>query len=169
VDVKLAAVLARRAARQEGALGGVRVPMISVKALAAELGISRQTFYEAERRFAEEGLEGLIPRSRRRRLSPNQTPVDVEDEIVRLRKQLADDGWDNGAVTIRYWLSKDGCHTPALSTINRILTRRGLVDPQPQKRPKAADKRFQFTERNGCWQADAFEWRLADGSKVAVF
>lgn len=169
MNVKLAAVLARQAALREAARAGVRVPKVSVTALCAELGISRPTYYEAEQRFAVEGLEGLMPRSRRPQCSPRQTPVDVEDEIVRLRKQLHDDGWDNGAVSIRYWLTKNGFAAPAVSTINRILGRRGLVEPQPQKRPKSADKRFQFAERNGCWQADAFEWRLADGAKVVVF
>jgi transposase InsO family protein len=168
VNVKLAAVLARQAALRE--MGGSRaVPRLSVTALCAELGISRPTYYEAERRFLAEGLEGLLPRSRRPHSSPARTSAEVEDEIVRLRKHLADEGWDNGAVTIAFWLNERGFPVPAVSTINRILAKWGLVDPQPQKRPNSADRRFQYDERNGLWQADAFEWKLADGSKVAVF
>jgi transposase InsO family protein len=169
VDFKLAAVLARQAALREAAGAGLRVPKVTVTALCQELGISRPTYYEAERRFAEQGLDGLLPRSRRPHSSPDRTPIEVEDEIVRIRKEQAEQGWDNGAVTIQYWLSKRGFSAPAVSTINRILVRRGLVEPQPRKRPKSANKRFQFTERNGCWQADAFDWQLADGTRVAVF
>ena len=168
MNVKLAAVLARQAALRDAA-AGMRVPKVTVTALCVELRISRPTYYEAERRFNDDGLDGLLPRSRRPRSNPNQTPAEVEDEIVRIRKHLQDGGWDNGAVTIQYWLTQNGFPAPAVSTINRILLKRGLVEPQPQKRPKAANKRFQFTERNGCWQADAFEWRLADGSKVVIF
>jgi len=137
--------------------------------LCAELGISRQTFYEAERRFAADGVAGLLPRSRRPHSSPNQTPAAVEDLVVAARKELAEQGWDNGADSIAFRLERQGHQLPSRATINRILTRRGLVDPQPAKRPRSSWKRFEFAERNGCWQFDAFATKLADGSSVAVF
>jgi transposase InsO family protein len=169
VNMKLAAVLARQAALRRAAENGARVPRVSVIDLCAELGMSRPTYYEAAARFAEHGLEGLLPRSRRPLRSPNQTPADVEDAVVAARKQLADEGWDNGATSIASRLRRDGIRPPAVSTINRILSRRGLVVAQPQKRPRSSFKRFNFSERNGCWQIDAFQWKLADGSPAAVF
>jgi transposase InsO family protein len=54
-------------------------------------------------------------------------------------------------------------------TINRVLQRRGLIVPQPQKRPRSSWHRFAYVERNGCWQMDAFQWRLADGTPCAIF
>ena len=50
----------------------------------------------------------------------------------------------------------------------QILTRRGAITPQPQKRPKSATKRFVFARPNECWQSDWTGWSLPDGSSVAV-
>jgi transposase InsO family protein len=139
-----------------------------VSAACRELGISRDTYYEAKNRFEAGGVEGLLPRSRRPHRSPRQTDSAVEDEIVRLRKEKADAGWDAGAWTIAQAMIRSGQQPPSVATINRVLVRRGLVDPQPQKRPNSATRRFVFAERNGCWQLDGTGWRLADGTKVTI-
>jgi transposase-like protein len=96
VDLKLAAVLA----------GGR--PGVSVRALCAELGIHPDTYYEAKRRFDADGVAGLLPRSRRPARSPGQTAAATEDAIVRARKELADEGWDSGARSIGYRLTRQG-------------------------------------------------------------
>ena len=57
---------------------------------------------------------------------------------------------------------------PATSTIWRALTRRGLVTPQPRKRPKGAGKRFAADLPNELWQADLTHWQLADGTSVEI-
>jgi transposase InsO family protein len=139
-----------------------------VTAACRELGISRDTYYEARKRFEAGGVEGLLPRSRRPHRSPRQTAAAVEDEIVRLRKEKADAGWDAGAWTIAQAMIRCGQQPPSIATINRVLVRRGLVEPQPQKRPNSATRRFAFAERNGCWQLDGTGWRLADGAKVTI-
>jgi transposase InsO family protein len=170
VQIKLSALLARQAALAQAADQGLRPRVeLSVTAICQEMGISRQTFYTARERFEAEGVLGLLPRSRRPHHSPGRTAPDVEDAIVRARKQLADEGWDNGAVSIAYRLSRTGTVPPSIATINRILNRRGLVTPQPQKRPRSSWQRFTYSERNGCWQMDAFYWSLIDGPLVAVF
>lgn len=63
-------------------------------------GISRQTYYKWKKRFETEGLDGLRDRSRRPGSVPLATPVEVEDAIVRARKELADGGEFNGPLTI---------------------------------------------------------------------
>ena len=156
VDLKLAAVLA----------GGR--PEVSVRALCAELGIHPDTYYEAKKRFDADGVTGLLPRSRRPAQSPGQTPAAMEELIVRARKELADEGWDNGARSIRYRLVREGISAPAVSTIHRVLRRRGLIVEQPQKRPKSAMRRFEFADRNGCWQMDGTKVKLADGTQVVI-
>ena len=143
------------------------LPRGSVSRVCRELGISRDTFYEARRRFDADGVEGLLPRSRRPLRSPNQTPAEVEEAIVRARKELDDEGWDSGARSIVYRLQRDGIRPPAVSTVHAVLRRRGLVADQPQKRPKAT-RRFEFPARNSCWQMDGTEWKLADGRKVVI-
>src|SRR5215218_443291 len=102
VNVKLAVVLARRAAFAETT--GSLPKALKVAPLCRQLGISRQSFYEWEQRFAVEGVAGLLPRSRRPHSSPHRTPAVVEDAIVLARKELEDEGWDNGAASIAYRL-----------------------------------------------------------------
>jgi hypothetical protein len=40
---------------------------------------------------------------------------------------------------------------------------RGLVVPQPQKRPRSAGRRYQRDKPNELWCSDRFGWRMADG------
>jgi transposase InsO family protein len=154
--------------RMAAALAGA-VPDVS--AFCVEQGISRQSFYKWRRRFAEAGIEGLTERSRRPRHVPGQSPAEVEDQVVRLRKQLADDGADNGPDSIRWALLAQPDRLPVVpsrATIARILTRRGLVIPAPKKRPHSSRNRFVFPRPNDCWQSDWTSWVLADGSPVAI-
>ena len=53
-------------------------------------------------------------------------------------------------------------------TIWRILTRRGFVTPQPQKRPKSSWQRFTAAQPNERWQADITHWQLADRTEVQI-
>lgn len=148
METKLAAIFA-------GGLKDVRV-----SELCAELGISRQSFYKWRRRWEAEGLAGLVERSRRPARSPGMIPAALEDEIVRLRKELP---LDRGAQTIAYHLARSGWAVPSVATIHRALRRRGLVVDQPHKRPRSSWRRFEFERPNACWQIDATEWRLRRG------
>ena len=131
--------------------------------------ISRQTFYKFRRRFRDEGIDGLRDRSRRPLSSPGQTPAEVEDIVVRRRKQLIEQGLDHGPQSIVWSLQSDAmAAVPSPSTVWQILTRRGAITPAPQKRPKSATKRFVFARPNECWQSDWTGWTLADDSAVAI-
>jgi transposase InsO family protein len=93
----------------------------------------------------------------------------VEDRSIRLRTELAKQGLDAGAQTIRVHLGRRGRHPPpAVSTIWRVLSRRGFVTPQPQKRPRSSWIRFQADLPNERWQADITHWQLADGTEVEI-
>ena len=128
---------------------------LRVTALCRELEISRQTLYKYRRRFEAEGPAGLVERSRRPLCSPRQVSVETEDAIVRLRKELRP---ECGAQTIAYQLQRSGQVVPSVATIHRVLVRRGLVTPQPQKRPKVAWQRFEWPRPNEAWQIDATCW-----------
>lgn len=141
-------------------LSGVRVTD-----LCAQLGISRQTLYKYRGRYEQEGPQGLVERSRAPHRSPHAIGGELEDEIVRLRKTLV---VDNGAQAIAYHLQRDGWAVPAVSTIHRALVRRGLVTPQPHKRPRSATRRFVWPRPNDAWQIDATLWALADGSDIWI-
>jgi transposase InsO family protein len=153
METKLRAVLAAD-------LRGVRV-----SELCRELEISRQTFYKYKRRWAAEGPAGLVERSRRPDRSPQLISARLEDEIVRLRKELP---LDRGAQTIAYHLHRTGWPVPSVATIHRALVRRGLVIAQPQKRPRSAWRRFEWPQANDAWQIDATHWVLRSGREVWV-
>ncbi len=168
VDARVAGAVARVVAGE----------VMNVSAVCREVGVSRQTFYRYVARFAAEGVEGLYPRSRAPYHRPRMVSVQVEDAVVAARKRLAEDGWDNGALSIHWWLvdhpeawrGPDTAQVPVPSraTIHRILVRRGQVTPQPGKRPRRSGRRFTRPYANDLWQMDGYETRLADGRVVCV-
>jgi transposase InsO family protein len=87
---------------------------------------------------------------------------------VELRKQLGEHGLDAGAHTIAYHLEKRHGTAPSVATIWRILSRRGFVTPQPQKRPKSSFVRFEADLPIERWQADITHWTLADDTEVEI-
>ena len=113
----------------------VRIEGRTKAEVARDYGVSRRWVHELVRRFDAQGEAGLEPRSRRPRASPGRTPEALEDEIVELRKHLLDQGLDAGAHTIASHLLRRHEHAPSVATIWRVLSRRGFVTPQPQKRP----------------------------------
>jgi transposase InsO family protein len=146
----------------------VRIEGRSKSQVGRDYGVSRRWVHELVRRYDAEGEAGLQPRSRRPRRSRHQTPAAVEEEIVAIRKGLADEGLDAGAHTIAFHLGRRHGSSPAPSTIWRILTRRGFVTPQPQKRPKSSFIRFEADQPNERWQADITHCRDRDGAPVEI-
>jgi transposase InsO family protein len=146
----------------------VRVEGRSKSQVARDYRVSRRWVHELVKRFDQEGEAGLVPRSRRPRSSPQATPEQVEHQVVQLRKHLADQGLDAGAHTIAYHLTQRHGAAPAPATIWRILSRRGFVTPQPQKRPRSSCVRFEAAMPNERWQADVTHYQLADGSEVEI-
>jgi transposase InsO family protein len=137
--------------------------------VAGDYKISRYWVQQLVKRYEAEGEAAFTPRSRRPHTNPRAVSLDVEDRIVRLRKDLSKQGLDAGAETIRAHLALAGVdRLPSVSTIWRILTRRGFVTPQPRKRPKGAGKRFCAEQPNERWQADLTHWPLADGTSVEI-
>jgi transposase InsO family protein len=119
-------------------------------------------------RYREEGDAGLVPRSRRPKTSPTAFGPEVENEIVLLRKQLAEEGLDAGAETIHTHLENHYGAAPSVSTITRVLRRRGFITPEPQKRPRSSFIRFEADLPNECWQSDMTHWHLEDGTGVEI-
>lgn len=136
--------------------------------VARDYGISRRWVITLVQRYLAEGDAGLVARSRRPERSPNQTPQAIEDEIIEIRKHLDRAGHEGGAATIAAHLERRHGHSPAVSTIWRILTERGFVVPQPHKRPKSSYIRFEADQPNELWQTDITHWALADGSDVEI-
>ena len=137
--------------------------------VARDYKISRCWVQQLVTRYEAEGDAAFWPRSRRPHSNPHAVSLDLEDQIVRLRKSLPNKGLDAGAETIRAHLQTQGlARLPSTSTIWRILTRRGFITPEPRKRPKGAGNPFCAEMPNERWQADTTHWQLADGTGVEI-
>jgi putative transposase len=149
------------------------VKITSVARWCRDNGVDRRTFYRHKQRIEAEG--SWQPRSRRPKTSPGATPPAVAAEIVRLRGELApDNGADAiiaalGPVAARDGWAGRGWPVPHRSTVNKILKHAGLVRPEPRKRPRSSFRRFAYARPRDCYQIDATEVRLADGTPAVVF
>jgi transposase InsO family protein len=139
----------------------------SVRSVAVATGTSKSWVHRHVQLFRAGGEAALEPERRGPRRPPALTGPAQEDEIVWWRKHLDEAGFDAGARTIRYHLSQAHASVPSLSTVHRILRRRGLVVDQPQKRPRSSWIRFEAALANECWQSDMTHWH-AGAHKVEI-
>jgi transposase InsO family protein len=140
----------------------------SCREVARAHGVSKSWVATLVTRFRDGGYEAIAPRSKAPKTVPHRTSAELEDRIVALRKHLGELGVDAGAETIAHHLSARHDRVPSVSTIWRVLRRRGFVTPQPHKRPRSSWTRFEATLPNECWQSDVTHWRLADGTEVEI-
>jgi transposase InsO family protein len=161
-------------ARAQLIIASVVVEGRSKSQVARDYGVSRFWVQQLVHRYEREGPAAYQPRSRRPHSSPHAVDAELEDLILRLRKELTKQGLDAGAETIAAHLARldpagrGGRPVPAVSTIWRILARRGFVTPQPQKRPRSSWRTFCADQPNERWQADVTHWLLADGTEVEI-
>src|ERR1700730_8191337 len=140
----------------------------SITELARSHGVSRFWIYKLWARYRGGGYSALERRSRRPKSCSHQASAEVEAEVVRLRRELTDAGFDAGPQTILPHLQGLVDRLPSVATVWRILKRNGLITPQPHKRPRCSFVRFEAQLPNEMWQCDATPWQLADGSQVEI-
>ncbi len=106
----------------------------NVSLTARHFGLDRGTVRAWRDRFRERGVLGLNDRSRRpTRVRQPTTPLDVIQRAAQLRQQY---GWSKYKLTPL--LKKEG-YGVSVSTVGRIIKRRGLVNPRTsRKRQRAA-------------------------------
>jgi putative transposase len=130
--------------------------------LCREFGIARKTGYRIYSRYKETGLEALTDRSRRPYRHANQLPFQIENEIVRIKREWP--SW--GAPKIRERLRRKypEIHCPAISTVHAVLDRHGLVKRRKRRRHKAQGTELSWSKQpNALWCADyKGEFMLAD-------
>jgi len=149
------------------AVTAVLVEGRSVRAVSASTGRSKSWVQRHVGLYREGGEDALVARKRGPATARNRTASEIEDVIVAMRKELVDQGYDAGARTLRYHLVAVG-DAPSLSTIHRVLVRRGFVTPQPQKRPRVTWLRFESDLPNETWQSDMTHWHLKDAVGVEI-
>jgi transposase InsO family protein len=140
----------------------------SVREVARAHGVSKSWVSALCVRYRAGGYDALAPRSKRPHASPRRVSDDTENAIITMRKHLAESGFDAGPHTIHFHLAKQVTPTPSVSTIWRVLKRRGFIVPEPKKQPKSSFIRFEAELPNECWQADVTHWALADGTDVEI-
>jgi len=132
----------------------------SIRQVAAATGTSKSWVHRKVAAYRVGGAPALEPGKRGPKVPANLLAASREDEIVAWRKHLCDSGLDAGADTIAWHLRAAGRTPPSVSTIHRVLRRRGLVTAQPQKRPRTSWTRFEADLPNECWQSDMTHWHL---------
>ena len=136
--------------------------------VARAYGVSRGWVSKLVARYRAEGEAAFEPRSRRPKTSPTALEAGTVELIIRIRKQLAEQGLDAGPDTIVWHLEHHHRITVSRATIARYLSARGMVTPAPKKRPRSSYIRFQASLPNETWQADFTHYRLADGTDVEI-
>ncbi|WP_341954951.1 IS481 family transposase [Salinibacterium sp. TMP30] len=129
--------------------------------VARRYGVSQGWISKLMTRWRLEGEAAFEPRSRRPQTSPTATPAAVIELVIALRQRLDNAGLDAGADTIGWHLFHTHQITLNRATIHRILTRHGLVEAEPKKRPKSSYLHFAADQPNECWQSDFTHYRLS--------
>lgn len=129
--------------------------------------ISRETGYYWLRRYQQGGLEALRDRDRAPRQHPNQTPEEVEEAVLQLRR--AHMSW--GPRKLKRVLEREATrrHWPAASTIGAMLAREGLVVSRKKRRrtPPYGEPFASADAPNRVWCADFKGWfRTQDGERI---
>jgi transposase InsO family protein len=130
-------------------------------------GITRPTGYAVLRRWVQDGDAGLEERSRAPQKHPNQTPAEIEEQVLALRRKHP--RW--GPRTLKKVLeTRDGeIAWPAASTIGDMLDREGLTQHRVKRRKvEPYQQPFRMVmEPNDEWAGDFKGWmRTTDGSRV---
>ncbi len=101
--------------------------VLNVAEFCRSHGVITWFFWDLRRRYAREGDAVLEPKSRAPHRPAGRTSGEVEEAIVRTRKDLCDAGWDCGPASIADAL-RGLPGLPHESTIWRILSARGLIN-----------------------------------------
>ena len=122
--------------------------------LCRDFGISRVTGHRLWNRYREDGTQGLYNHSRAPHKHPNQLPFEIEQLIVRLKKEKP--RW--GAPKIRELVRNKypDIKLPAISTVHCVLDRRGLVDKHKRRNKYRAIATYLSVpkEPNDLWCTD---------------
>jgi transposase InsO family protein len=117
--------------------------------LCRRFGISPQTGYKWLARFAQLGSLGLADVSRRPLHSPGTTQEALQQAAVALRREHP--AWGGRKIARR--LQDLGLGTLACSTVNSILHRHGLINPEASAAAQPW-QRFEHDHPNALWQID---------------
>src|SRR5438045_4098425 len=112
---------------------------VSVTEVGGRFGVTRQSVHRWLRRYAAQGLAGLVDGSTVPGSCPHQMPPVVEARIVAQRREHP----GSGPRTIGRRLAREGVTPlPGRSSIYPCLVRHGLIEVQPRPKTRADYKRW---------------------------
>ena len=121
--------------------------------LCREFGIARKTGYKINNRYKDCGIDGLTDRSRRPYRHANQLPMQIENLIVKCKKEYPH--WCAPKIRERLRRLYLDLQCPAISTVHAVLDRHGLVKRRKRRRYKAEGTALSHVTRpNELWCAD---------------
>lgn len=143
-----------------------RLALYAVTELCARYGISRKTGYKWLTRFEEHGRRGLADRSRAPHHCPHRIASALAELVCVTRRKHPD--WGAGKLLDYLAPRHPDVDWPAVSTVNDLLGRRGLLARRRRRRPHqhpgvvpptthepndlwTADFKGQFTTRDGIY------------------
>jgi transposase InsO family protein len=131
---------------------------IGFRELCRRYQISPSTGYKWLERYRQQGVAGLVVRSRRPAHSPRRSAPGQEAQVVQARQ--AHPAW--GARKLKRWLENHGQSMPSASTVQAILQRHGCIGGanRPSVHPW---QRFEHAAANDLWQMD-FKGHFAVGA-----
>lgn len=139
---------------------------LSVRALCAGFGVSRETFYYWRRR-REAGEEAWwMDRSRAPERCARATPAAIREAVLAMRRRYPSFGARK--ILARLELVRPSTEWPAASTIGDLLKQAGLVRPRRRRRAAAAVAELAAVAEaaNEEWAIDLKGWfRTADGER----
>ena len=150
--------------REEMALAALE-KHATVSEVAEQFGVSRPTVRLWRDRYRDEGRSGLCDRSHATRCCPHRTAKALEDLIVEERRRW---GWGSKKLLERLSETYPEVEFPPRSTIDAILSRRGLVALQRERRrsagPRVVTARYVANEPSELTTIDyKGQFRLRDG------
>jgi transposase InsO family protein len=136
----------------------------TVKEVAADWSVSRQTLHAWLARYEAGGLEELSDRSHRPSSCPHQMPAALEAQVLEMRR--AHGYW--GPHRLRVELARKSVSPlPSQSAIYRCLVRAGVIEPQRRQRRKDSWRRWERGRPMELWQRDVVGgFLLADGTSA---
>jgi putative transposase len=116
---------------------------VSVREIAARLGVSRQAVYDWKERYRLDGAKGLNDRSRRPHHSPSRTAEWIERRLIEERNKW---GFGSKKILRRLQDAEPEVSWPPRSTVDAVFKRSGLVRERRRSRrlfaPVAAHRTY---------------------------
>jgi len=140
----------------------------SINVACKHVGVVRKTFYDWRRRFieADYDINVLSNKSRRPHTSPNKTPVEIEDELIKLREE---NGYKGGKYISKLYKDTKGKEI-APSTVDSIFARRGVRQERKQPKQNQHTRRYAAENPLERVQMDSVSLEIEDsnGNKVCA-